>query len=130
LEDINREVSAWLGTPQGKQDVVDIKNAFVDMAKALKDVVGFLKQVKGFLDVIKPLTDLIGGIQNGYLNNLFGGLRLLTPGATPSGGNQSAPGGRGTRGITVNINAPIDSVSAGREIKRVLDDYARANGSR
>lgn len=33
-------------------------------------------------------------------------------------------------GITVNFNAPVDSVSAGREIQRVLNDYTRANGGR
>ena len=33
-------------------------------------------------------------------------------------------------GVVVNFNAPVDSVSAGREVARVLSDYNRANGLR
>jgi hypothetical protein len=33
-------------------------------------------------------------------------------------------------GLVVNFNTPIDSVSAGREISRVLSDFNRASGRR
>jgi hypothetical protein len=45
-----------------------------------------------------------------------------------TGGNTSAPGGPKPKGIVVNFNSPIDSVSAGREIARVLSDYDRTRG--
>jgi hypothetical protein len=52
---------------------------------------------------------------NGFVNPSSGRSRL-----TP------APAG----GMVVNFNAPIDSVSAGREISRVLSDFNRASGRR
>lgn len=133
LEDMNGEISLWLGTKQGKKDVQDIADAFVEAAKGVKAMVGFLKDVKGLLDAITKFNmDWVGALRDFYesvTGRSNGGNNPSSP-----GGNPSAPGGpkrmAEKTGITVNINTPIDSVSAGREIKRVLDDYARANGSR
>jgi hypothetical protein len=50
---------------------------------------------------------------------------------TGGGGGGSGPGVVADRvGMTVNFNAPVDSVSAGREVARVLADYNRSNGLR
>ena len=128
LEDMNREVSKWLSTPQGKQDVKDITDGFVTMAKAVKEVANFLRDVKKILDEITKFNkNLFGGLQlNGSVITGFNG-------GSNNGGNPSAPGGRRIAEKSapiINFNAPIDSVSAGREVARVLADYQRANGGR
>jgi hypothetical protein len=138
LEDINKEVSKWLGTPQGRKDVEAIAQAFVEGAKGVRDMAKFLAEVKGFLDSITSFNmDWVGALRD-FRNSVLGTV-------TGGGGGNNARGdssGRGTdygfggtsrmgnKGVTVNFNAPIDSVSAGREVARVLADYNRANGVR
>jgi len=131
LEDVNIEISKWLSTPQGRKDVENIADGFVAAAIGIKDMAMFLKDVKQFLDDITNFN--IGWVQEleNFTNRLIG---RPNGGSNPSspGGNPSAPGGaRSTSSAPViNFNAPIDSVSAGREVARVLADYNRANGSR
>lgn len=135
LEDMNREVSAWLSTPQGRKDVRMIADAFVDASKGLREMAKFLVQVRNLLDQIKPFTDLLDLIGKTILNSRFGFImelpgQLTGAGKTP-GSNGGGGGGRmRPGGIVVNFNTPVDSVSAGREIRRVLSDYDRANGVR
>lgn len=127
LEDMNKEVSKWLGTEQGKKDVQAIADAFVAAAHGIRDMAKFLKEVKGFLDSITSFNmDWVGALRD-FRNSIIGQGNATAP--TQSNSNRG-PDRMANKGITVNINTPIDSVSAGREIKRVLDDYARANGSR
>lgn len=135
LEGINKEVSAWLGTPQGQKDVQAIADAFVEGAKGVRDMALFLKDVKGFLDAITKFNmDWVRELEN-FQDSITG---RGSGGNNPNspGGNPSAPGGppngarMGNKGVVVNFNAPIDSVSAGREVARVLADYNRANGVR
>lgn len=139
LEEINEQVSKWLGTPQGKKDVKAIADAFVEGAKGVRDMALFLGQVKGFLDSITSFNmDWVGALRD-FRNSVLG-----TVTGNGRGGGNNARGdnsGQGTspfggtsrmgnKGVTVNFNAPIDSVSAGREVARVLADYNRANGVR
>lgn len=129
LESMNMEVSKWLSTPQGQKDVRAIADAFVAMANAIKDVVLFLKQVKDLFDAISKFNmDWVGALR-GARDFLIGG---GAPAST-RGGNSSAPGGARSKSNSapvINFNAPVDSVSAGREVARVLADYNRANGMR
>ena len=135
LEDMNKEVSAWLSTPQGRKDVQMIAAAFVDASKGLREMAKFLVQVRDLLEQIKPFTDLLDLIGKTILNNRFGFImelpgQLTGAGRTP-GSNGGGGGGRmRAGGVVVNFNAPVDSVSAGREVARVLSDYNRANGLR
>ena len=136
LEEINKEVSAWLGTPQGRKDVEAIADAFVEGAKGVRDMAKFLGEVKGFLDSITSFNmDWVGALRdfrNSVLGTVTGGGGNNATGdgsgrgSTPFGGTSRM----GNKSVTVNINTPIDSVSAGREIRRVLADYDRANGVR
>jgi hypothetical protein len=131
LEDVNKQVSMWLSTPQGRKDVEAIADAFVAAAYGLKEMANFLRDVKKLLDQITnfnmgwvgALADFRNGII-GRPNNARGD--NSGRGSTPFGGTSrdraSAP--------IINFNAPIDSVSAGREVARVLADYNRANGAR
>jgi hypothetical protein len=127
LESMNMEVSKWLSTPQGQKDVKAIADAFVAMSLAIKDVVLFLKQVFDLFDAISKFNmDWVGALR-GARDFLIGGAPAST-----TGGNTSAPGGRRTANSApvINFNAPVDSVSAGREVARVLADFNRSNGAR
>jgi hypothetical protein len=138
LEDINKEVSKWLSTPQGKKDVQEIADAFVEGAKGVRDMAKFLGDVKGFLDSITAFNmDWVGALRD-FRNDVLGTFGV-GGGANARGDNSGRGQGnepfggtsRGaTKGIVVNFNAPVDSVSAGREVARVLADYSRANGLR
>jgi len=135
LEDMNKEVSAWLSTPQGRKDVQMIAAAFVDASKGLREMAKFLVQVRDLLDQIKPFTDLLDLIGKTILNNRFGFIMELPGQLTGAGRVPGTNGGGGggrmrAGGVVVNFNAPVDSVSAGREVARVLSDYNRANGVR
>lgn len=131
LEKMNTEVGKWLSTPKGKKDVQAIADAFVAAAYGIKEMANFLRDVKGLLDSITKfnfdwVTALsrfingVAGVQNRARGDMSGN------GSTPFGGTSrdrtSAP--------VINFNAPIDSVSAGREVARVLADYNRSNGGR
>ena len=131
LEDINKEVSIWLGTAKGKKDVQAIADAFVEGAKGVKDMALFLREVKGFLDGITSFNmDWVGQLRD-FRNDILG---IQNNARGDNSGRGSEPFGGTSRmankGITVNFNAPVDSVSAGREVARVLADYSRANGVR
>jgi hypothetical protein len=123
LESMNIEVSKWLSTPQGQKDVRAIADAFVAMSLAIKDVVLFLKQVFDLFDAISKFNmDWVGALR-GARDFLIGNPTSPAPTPrTPSRTPSSAP--------VINFNSPIDPVSAGREVARVLADYNRANGMR
>jgi hypothetical protein len=125
LGKMNDEIKVWLSTPQAKKDVQEIADAFVAAAEGIRDMSRFLREVKGFLDSITQFNmgwvDELRNLQNDILGRGGGG-----PGVpeTPKlrRGNNSGP--------TINFNSPIDSVSAGREVERVLNAYNRSNGGR
>ena len=131
LEDMNKEISKWLSTPQGKKDIEAITEAFIAGAYAVRDFSRFLA------DVFRTISDLKKLLDAGASTNAGGRGDGITP-PNRGGGSYDDPtglgglgGGRmGNKGVTVNFNAPIDSVSAGREVARVLADYNRANGVR
>lgn len=134
LEQMNKEISAWLSSPQGKEDLKTIVDAFVNMAKAINTVVG---AVIDLMNAWKAATGELAAYNKE--NTVFspggagrGGRRFYG-----SGGNNNAPSGPTTpadrnpsSAPIINFNAPIDSVSAGREVARVLADYNRSNGGR
>jgi hypothetical protein len=131
LEDMNKEVSKWLSTPQGKKDIEAITEAFIAGAYAVRDFSRFLA------DVFRTISDLKKLLDAGASTNAGGRGDGITP-PNRGGGSYDDPTGLGAlgggrmanKGITVNFNAPVDSVSAGREVARVLADYSRANGVR
>lgn len=132
LEQMNMQLSKWLSSPQGKQDLRDIVDAFVAMAQAINATVGAMIQLKKWWDesrrAAKKYNDEVmkgAGTVSG-----IGGRRFFGSGTgtvSPSTG-PSTPADRQPAPIVVNFNTPVDSVSAGREINRVLSDYNRATG--
>jgi hypothetical protein len=134
LEEMNKQISEWLSSPQGKEDLKAIVDAFVNMAKAINSVVGFVidlmnawkaatKEIKKYNDE-NSVFGRGGGGRGGRRNYGAGGTDNTPSGPTTPADRQpmSAP--------IINFNAPIDSVSAGREVARVLADYNRSNGRR
>jgi hypothetical protein len=125
LEKMNVQLSKWLGSKQGKKDIEDIINAFVLLAEAINNVAKGLAVVKGWWDrIIAAAKDYAKTTDNpappnkgGYGTDDPTGLKGL------ANASVSAP-------VTINFNTPIDSVSAGREVSRVLSDFQRANGGR
>jgi hypothetical protein len=135
LEDMNKEISAWLSSPQGKQDLKTIVDGFVDLAKAISGVVGF---VIDLMDAWDRATNALYNynVENSVFKNgggARGGRRFYGSGGQ-NGSNQTGPGvvadRQGISAPIINFNAPVDSVSAGREVARVLADYNRSNGRR
>jgi hypothetical protein len=134
IEDMNKEVSKWLSSPQGAKDIEAITEAFIAGAYAVRDFSRFLA------DVFRTISDLKKLLDAGASTNAGGRGDGITPPNT-GGGSYDDPTGLGGLGgarnrgrtvapIVVNFNAPVDSVSAGREVARVLADYSRANGLR
>jgi len=133
LEDMNDEIAKWLGSPQGKEDLKDIVDAFVNMAKAINATVGFMIDLKRWWDesrrAAKRYNDEVmkgAGTVSGIGGRRFygSGTGTLSPSTGPS-----TPADRQPAKITVNFNTPVDSVSAGREVARVLSDYNRTRGN-
>jgi len=139
LEDVNKQISKWLGTPQGRKDVQAIADAFVAGAVGVRDMAKFLGQVKGFLDSITRFNmDWVGALKD-FRDSVLGtvtgkgGKNARGDGSTGNEGNNGYLNNTdrmGGKGIVINFNTPVDSVSAGREVARVLADYSRANGAR
>jgi hypothetical protein len=156
IETMADEFGKWLDGPAGQAAIAEFVESFKTLATYLAnpDNVKRLQEIAtGFAKLATALSDLFiladkfaglpvwlaKAIFGGNYANLQRGLNGFT-GNLPSGppannpprwggpdlGRSRAPMG----GIVVNFNAPVDSVSAGREIARVLKDYDRANGGR
>lgn len=125
LEEMNEQISKWLSSEQGKKDLQDIVDAFVSMAKGINAVVTALIAMKKWWNEVTAAAKAAEIAKNNYYKNSpKGGTDLPTPYApysAPSMAPTMAP-------VTVNFNTPVDSVSAGREIQRVLADYQRVGG--
>lgn len=140
LKDSLMDFSAWVTSPDGKQAFSDFGYVMSSTAQAIKFTVD---RMRDLFKLIKDISDWFNTTAGkAFLNNIsgIGGQGgMIIPNDTsgrndwlninPNGtGNTSAPGGPRPAGITVNFNTPVDSVSAGREIARVLSDYDRARG--
>lgn len=122
LEIINKELAAWIASPQGKKDLQAIVDGFVGIAKAIAIAV----------DAFVRYNEQ-AAIANEQRKNT--GSRFYSPNLDQNGDRKpsstpTTPSVPKAASVVVNFNSPVDSVSAGREISRVLTDYNRANGMR
>jgi hypothetical protein len=121
----------YITSPEGQKAM----DKWIDKFIIVAEWVG--KIITGLADIIKMLDDIDKkGPYGGFEGFTPGGGRIPVDNRPGRGGNGSG-GGMGTspfggtsRGLVVNFNTPVDSVSAGREIARVLDNYNRSNGNR
>lgn len=115
----------WLQSPDGTQAVKDFGDAFIAISTFVGDVIRGLKTMEEFWNKVigkQKEYSAGGGMGGGGGGGVGGAPAPLRP--------QPAPRFPTNAPITVNFNTPVDSVSAGREISRVLADYSRANGMR
>lgn len=114
----------WLSSKDGIKKVNELGDAFINVADAIITVTKFLKELSSW-NPAGWVVDLLSGgkTKNGFV------IPFGNPSA-PGGPRPITPSPINNAPITVNFNAPVDSVSAGREISRVLADYSRANGAR
>ncbi len=155
IEDLADKFGEWLDGPAGQKAIDEFVGAFTTLGDWLanpknlerieKIAIGFAKLATA-LSTIFDIANKFASLPEWLAKAIFGEttykdiktkIDAYDNYTAPTGGNTSAPGGppAGTRSksmapIVVNFNAPIDSVSAGREIQRVLNDYQRANGGR
>jgi hypothetical protein len=114
----------WLVSAEGQGAVKSFGEAFLfvvdTVANTVKGIQALIAEWNKFWGIQqdKPLVDI--GRQGGADN-----LGRTTPTGPPGSARIASKAS-----VTVNFNSPVDSVSAGREIQRVLQDYSRANGVR
>lgn len=129
LDEAVGKLTAFLQTAEGKRTIERIIKAFEDLARNIGFVVDALISLATWWDkVTEGARKYQEQVEQG--KGRFGRNTTPFPTEDTDSGNPSAPGGARSRGIVVNFNAPIDSVSAGREVARVLADYNRSNGRR
>jgi hypothetical protein len=115
----------WLVSPEGQGAVKSFGEAFLfvidTVANTVKGIQALIDEWNKFWGIQqdKPLVDI--GRQGGTDN---------MGRTTPTGPTGPSARIASKAAVTVNFNAPVDSVSAGREVARVLADYSRANGVR
>lgn len=131
LDDAVSKITAFLQTAEGKQTLERIIQAFEDMARNINLVVDALIYLaewwnKATIEAQKYRDVTIeGSNKGGRRYSMYDDEIPTTPGQPFGGTSRMAD-----KAIVVNFNAPVDSVSAGREVARVLADYNRSNGRR
>lgn len=126
LDDAVGKLTAFLATAEGKRTIERIIQSFEGLAKNIGFVVDALIELAKWWDkASEGAKDYQEQVKAG--KGRFGRETTPFPTSTPSE-LPIAPGG--PAGIIVNFNSPVDSVSAGREVARVLQDYNRSNGRR
>lgn len=150
VDEIATAFSDWLDSGEGKRAIKDLTKAFKDFGTWITSANG-KSSIEAFTVTMKLFGEAVINVAEGIKFlikqwNKWLGLEADMslqgpPGAPPGhnpdnipvpnfdGSNQSAPGGARSRAnVVVNFNTPVDSVSAGREIARVLTDYERTRG--
>jgi hypothetical protein len=134
LDEAVGKITAFLATAEGKRTLERIIKAFEDLARNIGFVVDALISLATWWDkVTEGARKYQEQVEKG--KGRFGRISTPFPSSNSSSNNSANnPFGGTSRmapaGIVVNFNAPVDSVSAGREVARVLSDYNRSNGRR
>jgi hypothetical protein len=131
LDEAIGKLTDFLATAAGQRTLERIIKAFEDLARNIGFVVDVLISLATWWDkATEGARKYQEQVEQG--KGRFG--RISTPMPDNNSGTALDPfGGTSRMGrgdIIVNFNTPVDSVSAGREISRVLSDYSRANGGR
>lgn len=125
----------WLASPEGEAAIEDLWNTMKNLGIAAREVGNFVRDATGALKDLgkwmnKPeqwwVQLLFSGNLGGYIGTSINS--LLTTDHSNTGNDIPVPRFDRSPRVTVNFNAPVDSVSAGREVARVLSDYNRARG--
>jgi hypothetical protein len=115
----------WLISKEGQGAVKDFGDRFLSVIDTVSVTVKVIQELIDTWNKFWGITEskpLVGIGRQGGTDNMGR--------TTPTGPTGPAAKTPTMAPVTVNFNAPIDSVSAGREIARVLADYNRSNGGR
>lgn len=131
MTDAMSDFIGWITSPDGQKQMDEWIQKFITVAGFIAEIIqGLATIIALFGDMNKRAADYNRAAMNDGINSRF----AFPPVTPPRNGGNNRPGtgpfGGTSRGLVVNFNAPIDSVSAGREISRVLKDYERSNGNR
>lgn len=149
VDQLGQKFADWLESPEGKQALEDFVQKFEDfstwltsaegqaaideLVDSMETLLGFLIGVADALEAVynwwKDIVNMSGQFRSPETGNVqipsrAGVLEVQGTNDSPilnSGGKAKAP-------IVVNFNTPVDSVSAGRSVAKVLKDYNRQNG--
>jgi hypothetical protein len=145
VDDIAQAMSDWLDSGEGKKAIDDLAKSFADFGSWVTSADG-KAAIESLMATMKLFGETVLTVAAGikYLIKLWeewtGTKKDLSfnapPGAPPLAPNPNIPvptQGNPTTvppraSIVVNFNTPVDSISAGREIARVLTDYERTRG--
>lgn len=160
IELIADQFGAWLDGPAGQQAIDDFVGSFENLVKYIADpenikrlekIAGAFGKIALGLSSVFEVMDKIYGFPEWFLRLWMGDAIWDRAGQAfdafnnsqdknnaPTGGGNNNPGPGpfggtsrdGSKPIVINFNTPVDSVSAGREVFRVLNDFQRANGRR
>lgn len=150
VDDLATAFIEWLDSVEGRTAIANLTKQLEDFGKWIaspdgKEAIDKLVRSLGLmLDTVANLVDMITDLAEAwgfasaqaknYNSRFYSPNAPRSPGGTPatgvpgSTGGPTTPADRRPMGITVNFNAPVDSVSAGREVARVLNDYNKARG--
>ena len=123
------EFTEWIASEDGQTTLKNLGSTINGIGDAINWVSEAISNIPlddwwNFLKIINPVAALVGTDWGKVGAGVATTTQMGVGGNTERGPNRSASGAK----VVVNFNAPVDSVSAGREVQRVLNDYARANG--
>lgn len=150
VDQLGQKFADWLESPEGKQALEDFVQKFEDFSTwltsaegqaAIDDLVDSMETLLGFL---KGVADALATVYDWYkkISEFNAGQVPVNAGITSGQfqipadndflnvGPKSKQVTSKSAPITVNFNTPVDSVSAGKSVARVLKDYNRMNGRR
>jgi hypothetical protein len=139
--------AAWLESPEGKKALDDFVKRFEDFGKWIQSSEGqaavdklvksfevMLEVTGGIVDALAWITKWLSGSSPQQLKDsaafwsTVGGAQDPRDYYVPYSPSPAPITPRPAPAPVINFNTPIDPVSAGREVARVLSDYSRAGG--
>jgi len=141
---LGKKIIDWVDSPEGEAAIKRMTDAVGTFVSYITSAAG-QKAIGQWIDKFATMAEFIASIVDGLTmmirntqaienaHNINQDIRNSRNPGSNGYVNPSTGGARMTpapAGMTVNFNSPIDSVSAGREISRVLSDFNRASGRR
>jgi hypothetical protein len=119
----------YLASPKGRKDLQTFANNIAGAFAVVNETLTFT--LFGLNAIMSALSGNFGALNMSYdqfKNKYF----PKTYGGSSTGSSPNSPTARSAAvekaSVIVNFNTPIDSVSAGREIVRAVDNYNRTRG--
>lgn len=128
LKDSLVEMGDWLASPKGEKALKEMADTLTTLASGAKEFANFLRDAKNVADSFTSGNIAFFDMLREWADETFNLPNYTPPSSTPNTPGLPTVADREPARVVVNFNAPVDSVSAGREVARVLSDYNRARG--